>query len=88
MRRVYQISELLASGKEVFVEIDVHKDSFHVTAIADGEEIFNGGMSSRYEVLRIPVISAESRSRLSSGIHYVLPAFWSAHKPRQWIVTG
>jgi len=52
MSRVYQKSEVLASGKEVYVGIDVHKESFYVTAIRGGEEVFHGGMPSRYEVLR------------------------------------
>jgi transposase len=37
---------------EVFVWIDVHKESFHVTAICEGEEVFHGGMPSRYEILK------------------------------------
>ena len=29
-------------GKQVFVGIDVHKESWHVTVRSSGEEIFNG----------------------------------------------
>jgi hypothetical protein len=54
MKRVYQISEVLASGKEVFAGIDVHKATFHMTAISDGEEIFNGGMQIRAHSLNSP----------------------------------
>ncbi|MFQ6103561.1 MAG: hypothetical protein ACE5OP_04630 [Candidatus Glassbacteria bacterium] len=38
MRRVYNVPEILASGKEVYIRIDVHKESFHMTAIAGGEK--------------------------------------------------
>lgn len=36
MRRVYQKPRVLASGRDVFVGIDVHKKSFHVTARCEG----------------------------------------------------
>jgi transposase len=52
MRRVYQKSGVIASGREVFVGIDVHKKSFHVTAVCEGEEVFHGGMPSKYEVVK------------------------------------
>jgi transposase len=52
MRRVYQKLEVLASAAEVIVGIDVHKESFHITAICEGEEVFHGGMPSRYEILK------------------------------------
>jgi transposase len=34
------------------VGIDVHKESFHVTAISEGEELFSGVIPSKYEDLR------------------------------------
>jgi hypothetical protein len=46
MRRVYQVPEILASGGDVYVGIDVDKESSHVTAISEGEEIFHGSMAA------------------------------------------
>lgn len=43
MRRVYQKSGVIASGREVCVGIDDHKKSFHVTAMCKGE----GSLSRR-----------------------------------------
>lgn len=42
MREGYQKKEALAKGKEVFIGIDVHKESWHVTVRSAGEELFNG----------------------------------------------
>jgi len=53
MKGVYQKPKILASERTVFVGVDVHKKSFHVTARYDGEEVFHGGMQSRYEVLKM-----------------------------------
>ena len=52
MKRVYHKSGVIARGRDVFVGIDVHKKSFHVTAVCEGEEVFHCGMPSRYEVLK------------------------------------
>ena len=51
MKGVYEVFGALARGKAIFVGIDVHKESFHVTAMCEGEEVFHGGMPSKYEVL-------------------------------------
>lgn len=52
MKRTNQKKEILARGKTVYIGIDVHKESWHVTARTEGEEIFNGRMPSRYIALR------------------------------------
>lgn len=39
------------SGKKAYIGIDVHKDSWHVTARADGEEVFNGRIPASYHSL-------------------------------------
>lgn len=52
MKKAYQKSKVLARGKEVNVGIDVHKDSWQVTSIAEGEEVFNGRLVSQYHALR------------------------------------
>ena len=51
MKRVSTESVQALSGKKVFIGIDVHKDSWHVTARADGEEIFNGRIPASYHSL-------------------------------------
>jgi len=45
-------SKVLVWGKEVFIGIDVHKESWHVTARTEGEEVFHGGIPSQYHALR------------------------------------
>ncbi len=52
MKRAYQKKEVLARGKEVYIGIDVHKDSWHVTARTEAEEIFHGRMPSQYHALQ------------------------------------
>jgi len=44
--------KVLVRGKEVFIGVDVHKESGHVTARAEGEEIFHGRIPSQYQALR------------------------------------
>jgi len=44
--------EVLVRGKEVFVGVDIHKESWHVTARTEGEEIFHGSIPSQYRTLR------------------------------------
>lgn len=39
------------SGRKVYIGIDVHKESWHVTARADGEEVFNGRIPAAYHSL-------------------------------------
>jgi transposase len=51
MKGEVQNKEVLVRGKEVFIGIDVHKESWHVTARTEGEEIF-GGIPSQYHTLR------------------------------------
>jgi len=53
MGRVYEdLGALARAGMKVFVGIDVHKRSFHVTAICEGEEVFSGMIASKDEDLR------------------------------------
>jgi len=52
MKREYQKVKGLVKGKAVYIGIDVHKEKWHVTARADGEEIFHGSMPSEYECLK------------------------------------
>jgi transposase len=52
MRVKYQKKEVLAISKEVYIGVDVHKDSWHVTARADGEEVFHSRIPSQYPVFK------------------------------------
>jgi transposase len=52
MRVTYQRNEELARGKDIFIGMDVHKDSWHVTAQVEGEEVFNGRLPSKYHALK------------------------------------
>lgn len=42
----------LVIGKDVYVGIDVHKESWQVTVRTDGEEIFNGRVPGQYQSLK------------------------------------
>ncbi len=35
--------KVLVKGKEIFIEVDVQKENWHVTARTEGEEVFHGG---------------------------------------------
>lgn len=52
MRKGYQERKILAIGREVYIGIDVHKESWHLTVRTEGEEIFNGRMASSYQALK------------------------------------
>ncbi|MGA2519062.1 MAG: hypothetical protein ABSG44_21285 [Thermodesulfobacteriota bacterium] len=52
MKGEFQNSEVLVRGKEVFIGVDVHKESWHVTARVDEEEVFHGRIPSQYHALR------------------------------------
>ena len=52
MKGEVQSKKVLVRGKEVFIGVDVHKESWHVTARTEGEEIFNGRIPSQYQALR------------------------------------
>ena len=52
MKAYYRKDPVLARGKEVHMGIDVHQESWQVTAIAEGEELFNGRISSEYPALK------------------------------------
>ena len=53
MRGEYQDRKVWARGKEVFIGVDVHKESWHVTARAEEEEIFHGRIPSHYDVFQV-----------------------------------
>jgi len=62
-------------GKEVFVGIDVHKESWQVTIRTEGEEVFHGRIASDYRILLVPhgiimltPFPAETRGQGSLGI--------------------
>jgi transposase len=52
MRGSNQREKMVVRGKEVFVGIDVHKESWQVTVRVEGEEKFHGRMASEYRILR------------------------------------
>ncbi len=52
MKKGYQREEKSTRGSKVSVGIDAHKDSWHVTAVTEGEEVFNGRLPGQYPVLR------------------------------------
>jgi len=52
MTKVYEVLRAPARGLVVSAGVDVHKESFHVTAINEGEEIFRGVIPSKYENLK------------------------------------
>jgi transposase len=52
MKRVSTGSVTFVSNKKVYIGIDVHKESWHVTARADGEEVFNGRIPGSYRSLK------------------------------------
>lgn len=52
MGKSYQKRRDLARGDEVFIGADVHKDSFHVTARTEGEEVFHGRIPSQYPAFK------------------------------------
>lgn len=52
MKKGYRKAEELARGGKAFVGIDVHKESWHVTAVTEGEEVFHGRLPSQYPVLK------------------------------------
>jgi len=52
MKADYQKGKVLAMGKKVDIGIDVHKEKWHVTALVEGEEVFNGSMPSHYYSLK------------------------------------
>ncbi len=51
MKRVSTESVNVLSGKKVYVGIDVHKESWHVTVRSEGEEVFSGRTPASYHSL-------------------------------------
>lgn len=52
MKKEYQKKENFTSSKAVYIGIDVHKDSWHVTFRSGDEEIFHGRLPSHYHALK------------------------------------
>ena len=52
MKGEYQDKRVWVKGKEVFIGVDVHKESWHLTVRVEGEEIFHGRIHSRYDILQ------------------------------------
>ena len=52
MKRRNQDQGMADKGKEVFVGIDVHKESWHVAVRSEAEEVFHGRMASDYRARR------------------------------------
>ena len=44
----YAKEQTLARGKKVSMGIDVHAESWHVTALSAGEELFHGRIPGEY----------------------------------------
>lgn len=51
MKKVSTGSMKVLSNKRVYIGIDVHKESWHVTARTVGEEVFNGLIPAVYHSL-------------------------------------
>ena len=51
MRTDYQRKSTLAKGQEVFIGMDVHKESWQVTIRAEGAEVFHSRLPSQYQAL-------------------------------------
>ena len=52
MRTTEQAVRKVIGAKEVYVGIDVHKESWHVTIRSHGEEQFNGRIPGQYQALK------------------------------------
>ena len=52
MKGGVQSKKVWVRGKEVFIGVDVHKESWHVTARVEEEEIFHGTIPSQYHALQ------------------------------------
>jgi hypothetical protein len=52
MKGELQKGRILCRGKEVFIGVDDHKESWHVTARTEGEEVLRGCIPSQYHALQ------------------------------------
>ena len=52
MRTVGRVERVSVVGKESYVGIDVHKESWQVTVRTEGEEIFNGRIPGQHRSLK------------------------------------
>src|SRR5512139_386098 len=53
MKGEVRSKKVLVRGEGVFIGVDVHKESWHVTARTEGEEVFHGGIPSQYHAFRM-----------------------------------
>jgi hypothetical protein len=75
MKEEYQRNCILARGKEVFIGIDVHKESWQVTVRTEGEEIFNGRLPSHYHALE-QIIARFPKSKIKVAYEAGPCGFW------------
>jgi transposase len=75
MKEDYQRKQVLARGKEAFIGIDVHKESWQVTVRAEGEEIFNGRLPSQYHALE-RIIARLPKCRIKVAYEAGPCGFW------------
>ena len=52
MKGELQERRILGRGKEVFIGVDVHKESWHVAVRVEEEEVFHGSIPSQYHALQ------------------------------------
>ena len=67
MRGRNQNEKNAVRGKEVFVWIDVHKESWQVTVRTEGEEVFHGRIASGLQVSRDSARLSLSQIKQESG---------------------
>ena len=75
MKEAYQRNQVLARGKDVFIGIDVHKESWQVTVRTEGEEIFNGRLPSQYHALE-RLIARFPKSKIKVAYEAGPCGFW------------
>ena len=75
MKAVYRKAKTLAREQDVFIGIDVHKASWHITARAAGEEVFSGSMPSQYHSLK-QLLTRFDRCRLKVAYEAGPCGFW------------
>ncbi len=75
MRMAAQAEKRTYIGKQVFVGIDVHKESWHVTVRSNGEEIFNGRIPGQYQSLK-RILNRYSGSRIKVAYEAGPFGFW------------
>ena len=62
MKGELQKRRILGRGKEAFIGVDVHKESWHVTVRVEEEEVFHGSIPSQYHGLQVARSSRAGRA--------------------------